>query len=100
MNSPQEKQKKIPRELKTFLLSKKKTIRDIDKTLRQSSTKIDRLQAKIEPLLEQLDAAQKAKLKITRDRQDILSGIQTLAVRLRGDLDPIELGEVLSTYLK
>lgn len=37
-------------------------------------------------------------LMIKRERE--LKAIQLEAVKLRGDLDPIELGELLNTYLK
>ena len=72
----------------------------MNRDIKNQAAKIDKLQAKLEPLLAQLDAAQKTKLKLAANRQDMLTGIQMLAARLRGDLDPIELGELLNSYLK
>jgi len=46
------------------------------------------------------DKILKSKLTSMTYRERELKAIQLEAVKLRGDLDPIELGEVLSTYLK
>jgi hypothetical protein len=46
------------------------------------------------------DVILKHKLNLMTKRERELKAIQLEAVKLRGDLDPIELGEVLATYLK
>lgn len=75
-------------------------IKDLDKRIRILSQRSEVLTDKIQTLMDSNDQYLKAKLTLMSNREKSLKAIQLEAVKLRGDLDPIELGEVLSTYLK
>ncbi len=65
-----------------------------------ASLQSEKITDKIHLLMEVNDKFLKSKLTSMMYRERELKAIQLEAVKLRGDLDPIELGEVLSTYLK
>lgn len=94
------KKKKVPPALKKLLSNMKKVIKDLDRKIKKESARGQALQEKIDKLTEIADKQAIFTFSLRTKRQRELQAIQLEAVKLRGDLDPIELGELLNTYLK
>ncbi len=78
----------------------KKVIKNLDRQIRTETLRCDKITDKIQMLMEVQDGILKFRMSLMTKRERELKAIQLEAVRLRGDLDPIELGEVLNSYLK